>query len=159
MILANISNGLPYQHDEVCHFQSNHGHNAKCGYFRIDAMPYSAIIALLKGEQITIIDATRRHKKLTDAQKFGIPTWCLVFNRAIGKRKVKVCSWQTPEMLKVSHSDIHKPLVQSIRKLMKYYGVICPAIINENIILSCHQNFIADDNPKRMRQLLKKESA
>jgi len=154
MILANISNGLAFPHDSVCYFQSQYGHNWKVGYFRIDAMPLDAIIHLLKGGEITIVDATRRHKKLTDAFKFGVPTWCLVFNRAINKRVNKVCDWQTKEMEILSNNGVHEKLIQTIRKLAKYYEPIKPAIIGDNIKLICHQNFSADDKPKRIQQLL-----
>ena len=140
--LANIRNGLAFPHDGVCYFQSNHGHHAKGGYFRIDAMPYTVIIQLLKGEEIEIIDGTSKYKLLTDAQKFGIITWCIVFNRALnfrGSRHIRVASWQTKEIKDVALSNIHKPLVQSIRKLIKLYGYKEPAIVGNNIFLTCHK--------------------
>jgi hypothetical protein len=124
------------------------------GYFRIDAMPYRAVIHLITGGNLTIVDATRRHKLLTDALKFGIPTWCLVFNRAIRERDVKTCDWETPEMRKVANLDIHKPLVQSIRKIVRYYNGSKPAIIGENISLECYQGFIGDDKPHRIKTLI-----
>jgi hypothetical protein len=124
------------------------------GYFRIDAMPYNAIIHLLNGGHITIIDATRRHKPLTDALRFGVPTWCLVYNRAIRRKNWKVCEWETPEMRKISNLDIHKPLVQSIRKIAKYYNKSLPIVIGGQVHLECHQGFIADDKPQRLRRLI-----
>ena len=155
LTLANISNGLAFPHDDVCYFQSQHGHNCKIGYFRIDAMPLKAIIHLLKGGTITIIDATRHGKLITDAQKFGVVSWCLIFNRAIRKKVDKVCHWQTKEMEIVASNGIHKKLIQTIRKLAKYFGSTKPAIINDNIKLICHHGFIADDNVKRLRELIK----
>ena len=155
--LANMSNGLAYPHDMTCYFQSQHGHRCKTGYFAHNAMPWDIIIAMLKGYEIEIIDATRRKKILTDALRYGVPTFCLVFNRAIGLftiRRLRVCDWQTPDMVKAAHGDIHKPLVQSIRKLIKYYGWCRPAVIGDNVHLTCHQNFIADDNPKRIKELV-----
>jgi hypothetical protein len=154
MILANISNGLAFPHDDVSFFQSQHGHNCKMGYFRLDAMPYRAIIHLMKGEEIVIVDATRRHKPLTDAQKFGVVTWALVYNRAIGC-KVKVCAWQTPEMGRVALSHIHAKAVQTLRHLAKYYNPRRPAIIGDNVKLVCHQGFVADDNVGRIKNLIK----
>ncbi len=154
MILANISNGLAFPYDDVCYFQSQHGHNAKMGYFRIDAMPYKAIIHLMRGGEITIIDATRRHKKLSDALKFGVPMWCLVYNRAINKRGLTVCPWQTKEMESISQNGVHEASIHSIKKLAKYYDPQKPAIIGDNIHLQCHQGFIADDKPMRLKELI-----
>lgn len=157
LILANMSNGLVYAHDMTCYYQSNHAHRLKTGYFAHNAMPWDAIIALLKGYEIEIVDATVKKKVLTDAQRFGVPTFCLVFNRAIGLktiRTLKVCDWQTLEMVKVAHGDIHKPLVQSIRKLIKYYDWCRPAIIGDNVHLTCHQNFTADDKPKQIKEMI-----
>lgn len=155
MILANISNGLAFDHDEVCYFQSQHGHNCKMGYFRIDAMPYRAIIHLMKGGEITIVDATRHGKPLTDAQKFGVVTWCLIYNRAIRKKVDKVCSWQKREMEIVASNGIHEKLIQTIRKLAKYYNPTRPAVIGDNVRLVCHHGFIADDNVKRLKEMIK----
>ena len=157
--LANMMNGLAYPpYDDVCYFQSNWGHHASYGYFRIDAVPYKAIIHLLQGGQITIVDGTRNGKKLSDALKFGVPTWCIVFNRALkfkGSRHIKVCDWQYPEIKKVAlRHPGHKPLVQAYRKLIKIYGYVQPAIIGKNIILECHQNAVFDDKPKRLKKLI-----
>jgi hypothetical protein len=158
MRLANFSNGIAFKHDDICYFQSNHAHRISTGYFAHNAMSLKNIIYLLNGGNITIIDATRRHKRLTDALKFGVPTFCLVFNRAIYERKAQVCEWQTNEMLKISHSQIHKPLVQTIRKLMKIYDKSEPLIIGENVKLICHQGFIADDKPKRLKKMVANEN-
>jgi len=158
MRLANMMNGLAYpSYDDLCYFQSCYGHHASYGYFRIDAMPYKTVLQLLKGGQITIIDATRKKKPLSDALKFGVPTWCIVFNRALdfkGSRHIKVCDWQTPEMKKIALSRCHKPLVQTIRKLVKVFGYQKPAIIGDNIHLERHQNAVFDDKPKRLKQLV-----
>lgn len=153
MILANMSNGLAFPHDDICYFQSQYGHQFSLGYFRHDSMPYSAVVALLKGESLTIIDATRRYKRLTDAQKYGIPTWCLVFNRAIHRKDVVVCDWQTREMQRAALSEIHKPYVNTIRKLANIYGWVKPAVISDNVILECQQGAIWDDQPKRLKAI------
>ena len=160
MRLANFSNGLAYEHDDICYFQSNFGHSAKKGYFRIDAISLKAIICLLKGEKLEIVDATSHKKKYTDAQKFGVPTWCIVFNRALnfkGSRHIEVCPWQTREMKGVALSRMHKPMVQNIRKLQKLFGYKKPAIIGDNVILTCGTNVDFDDNAKRLKRLLYKE--
>ncbi len=160
MRLANISNGLAFPpYDDYCYFQSQYGHQAKYGYFNKDALSIKAIVELLKGNTLYLIDATRKNKALSDAFKFGVPTFCLVFNRAIGihdktYRKIQVCEWQTPEMLKVSHSDIHKPTVQKIRKLINLFDYTKPAIIGGNVILEIHNNFIGDDKPKRIKEII-----
>ena len=149
MRLANIRNGLAFPHDDVCNFQSNHGHHMSCGYFRIDAMPYRAVIHLLQGGDITVIDATRGKKMMTDAQKWGLATWCGVFNRAI-RVHVPPCEWLTPAMQFVISSNKHKPLIQSIRKLAAIYGSTRPAVVFDNVLLECHQAFAADDHAKRL---------
>ena len=156
--LANMMNGLAYPPwDDVCYFQSCYGHHASYGYFRIDAMPFKAVIQLLQGGKITIIDATRKQKALSDALKFGVPTWCLVFNRAINSkesRQAKVCDWQTPEMKHVALNNLHKPLVQTIRKLIKVYGYRTPAVIGKNVILECHPGATFDDEPNKLKEIL-----
>ena len=153
--LANASNGLAFPpYDDICMFQSQHAHHCqRCGYFRADAMPWRAVVCLLGGGSVRIVDATRRHKPLTDALRYGVPTWCLVFNRALGDRRSVVCAWQTPEMRKCANADRHKPTAHAIRKLAR---VLAPwpspvrAIIGQNVLLECHQGFDADDKPKRL---------
>jgi len=158
MRIANMMNGLAYPpYNDICYFQSCYGHHASDGYFRIDSMPYNAVLHLLRGGQITIVDATQSQKPLSDALKFGVPTWCIVFNRALdfpGSRGIKVCGWQTPEMKKVALDNHHKPLVQTIRKLVKVFGYKRPAIIGDNIHLECHESVIFDDKPERLKQLV-----
>lgn len=159
--LANMMNGLVYYpYLDVCYFQSNYGHHAADGYFRIDAVPFQAVIHLLKGGSITIVDATRKNKPLSDGLRFGVPTWCIVFNRALnfkGSRHIKVCGWQTPEMKGVALSSKHRSLVRTIRKLVKIYGYKKPAVIGENIFVECHQGADFDDKPKRLREIIEKE--
>ena len=160
LVLANISNGLAFPPcDDYCYFQSNYAHHAKTGYFAHNSISWKAIIHLLQAGDITIIDATRRHKPLSDALAKGCVVFALVFNRAIGTkevRKIKTVSWQTPEMVRVANSAVHKPMVATIRKLIKYYGWAKPAIIGDNVKLICHQGFIADDKPERLKKLLTK---
>ena len=155
MRLANISNGLAYPHDDVCLFQSNHGHHASTGYFRIDAMPYRAVIHLLRGGSLTIIDGTARNKPLSDALRFGVPTWCLVFNRAIGSRSVAVAPWCTREMINIAHGSLHGPLVQSIRKLAKLFPPVQPAVVGQTVILECHPLCRHDDNAAKLKEKIK----
>jgi len=149
--LANISNGLAYPHDDVCLFQSQHGHRAGMGYFRVDAMPYRAVIHLLQGGSITVVDATARRKILTDALRYGVVTWCLVFNRALGYRRVPVAPWVTREMVNVAHGTLHKPLVQSIRKLARLYPGCPPLVLGDRVQFECHQLCDFDDKPERLR--------
>ena len=155
MKLANFSNGITYPHDNICYFQSMYGHHAKLGYFRLDSMPMVATIELLVGKELTIVDATQHNKQLTDALKFGIPTWCLVFNRAIGLRKIPVCDWATKDMIEVAHSPIHNKTVSTIRKLVKIYGFVKPAVIGENVFLNCYSNIDWDDKPEELKRKLK----
>ena len=159
LVLANIRNGLVYPHDDTCYFQSCYGHQMKTGYCRIDSMPHRAIIHLLKGGTIKIVDATSNVKKLTDAQKFGVATWCLIFNRAIRAYGVEVCKWQTKHMREVIYHpkfrNKHKKLVKVIRKLISVYGYTKPAIIGDNVHLKCYQKVHFDDNSESIRDLIK----
>lgn len=153
MILANISNGLAFPHEGTCWFQSNHGHQHKIGYFSKDAMPWDATIELLNGGHVQIIDATRTSKLLTDAQKFGVPTWMLIFNRAIRLANVKVCEWETKEMRDLAASGVHYDLVQQIRRLAKYFPPrTVPLVMGRDISLVCYQNAEWDDKPDRLKR-------
>lgn len=151
--LANMSNGLVYTHDSVCYFQSNFGHQMKLGYFNRDAMPLDAIIHLLKGGELCITDASQ-HYRLTDALKYGVPTWCAVFNRA-ARLPLKPCDWFTPEMQRVSKSKLHRPLVHTIRKLIQLYGFTCPASISSTVHLVCHLGVTFDDKVGEIRGLVR----
>lgn len=154
MRLANIRNGLAYPHDDVCLFQSNHGHRASIGYFRIDAMPYRAVIHLLQGGCITITDGTARDKPLSDALRYGVPTWCMVYNRAIGYRGVVVAPWVTREMVNIAHGPIHKPLVQTIRKIFRLYPPAGPLQIGVNVLLESHPVCGFDDKPELLKEMM-----
>ena len=151
---ANIRNGLAYSHDEVCCFLSTFGHHLKDGYFRLDAMPYSAAILLLTGQRIGIVDGTQHNKPLSDALRTGVPTWCRVFNRAINRNDAKVCSWETVHMRQAANQQRVRPIVQTIRKLAAIYGVAGPAVIGENVILKCHREVTFDDKPDVLRRIV-----
>lgn len=153
MRLANISNGLVYPHDGVCAFQSQHGHRYSTGYFRADAMPYDIVIHLLRGGQITIVDATRRHKPLTDALRWGVPAWLRTFNRAVDQ-PIRVCSWETAELRRLDTADIHHSTRQMIRRLARYYGKPAPLEIGNQVLLECHHGAIWDDKPKRLASII-----
>jgi len=152
--LANIRNGLAFPHDGVCMFQSCHGHHVADGYFRIDAMSYRVVIELLRGHPMTIVDGTARNKPLSDALRYGVPTWLMVFNRAICQRRVHVCPWVTPEMVRVAQGSYHKPLVQSIRKLARLYPPLGPLKVGHNVFLENHPLCGVDDKPKELRARL-----
>lgn len=158
--LANIRNGLAYPHDDVCHFQSQHGHHAAEGYFRIDAMPMRAVIHLLEGGQIVVVDAGVRNR-LTDALRFGLPTWCGVFNRAIRYRGADLapCSWYTDAMHRAAGSTRHRPLVQSIRKLAHLYGWGRPAVIGKTVLVECHGGIDHDDRPDVLAKRIRSTNA
>lgn len=150
MTLANLSNGIVIEHDDICYFQSNYGHSAKLGYFRHDAMPLKAIAHLLTGGKVRIVDATRRTNRLSDALRFGVPTWCMVFNRAI-RKPARVCEWETLTMQGVANSKLHSAHVQTIRKLAKMYGSCGPAVIGSNVELLCVNGVDYDDRPEIIR--------
>jgi hypothetical protein len=151
--LGNIRNGLAYPHDDVCAFQSQHAHHMSLGYFRIDAMPYRAVIHLLRGGTVEIIDATAHDKPLSDALRYGVPTWCLVFNRAL-RLYTPVCPWQTPQMVRAAWNARHRPLVRMIRKLAEIYGAAGPAVIGRNVRLKCYRSVTFDDKPSLLRTLV-----
>ena len=154
--IANALNGLAYTpYDSVSMFLSTHGHNYKMGYFRLDAMPYEAVIELLLGNTIQLVDATQHNKPLPDSFKFGLTTWCLVFNRAIGC-DVRVADWQTREMIYASRHN-HRALVQRIRRLKSVFGASKPAIIGDNILLEVHKQVKFDDKPYLLKELLEAE--
>jgi len=145
--IANATSGLAFPpFDAVSMFLSTHGHNYQMGYFRIDAMPYHAVIELLQHRPIQLVDATPSGKELPDAFRFGVTTWCLVFNRALNYR-IQVAPWQTREMIRVAYSSTHKKLVQRIRRLVAVYGHNGPAVVNRNVFFEIHRNFGGDDRP------------
>eukprot|EP00658_Telonema_sp_P-2_P004561 TRINITY_DN11695_c0_g1_i7.p1 TRINITY_DN11695_c0_g1~~TRINITY_DN11695_c0_g1_i7.p1 ORF type:complete len:125 (+),score=31.02 TRINITY_DN11695_c0_g1_i7:206-580(+) len=49
LVLANLSNGIMYPHDDVCYFASQMAHHKPQGYFNAFAMPIRAVIVLLLG--------------------------------------------------------------------------------------------------------------
>ena len=149
---ANITNGLAFPHDSVCHFMSTHAHKYSMGYFRIDAMPYGAVIELLQGRAIKIVDATSKNKELTDALKFGLTTWVLVFNRAI-RNQIVVAPWMTQEMVMAANrSKVAAKLVKRIRRLAIIFGNCGPVKIGENeqVQVRCYKNFRYVDKPEEI---------
>eukprot|EP00658_Telonema_sp_P-2_P004560 TRINITY_DN11695_c0_g1_i5.p1 TRINITY_DN11695_c0_g1~~TRINITY_DN11695_c0_g1_i5.p1 ORF type:complete len:226 (+),score=37.34 TRINITY_DN11695_c0_g1_i5:206-883(+) len=142
LVLANLSNGIMYPHDDVCYFASQMAHHKPQGYFNAFAMPIRAVIVLLLGGELKIVDATRHDKPLSDALKKGVPTWCLLFNRAIKARGIQVCPWQTDDMAEVANSRY--------RKLAEYYGHTQPAVCGTNVHLECHAQCTFDDKPEEI---------
>ena len=181
MNLYNASSGLPLggKNAEVCFFQSCHAHNLKCGYFADNAMPWNAVIELLKGGILNIVDGSRnksgyvmgnrRCGKLSDALTYGVPTWMMVFNQAIQKiparrtcadylwdefewynpLDIKVCEWQTRHMIRATFK--HDKLRHQIRRLAKVYGRKGPAIVGRNVMLTTHRA-TWDDKPEEMKR-------
>ena len=49
LVLANLSNGIMYPHDDVCYFASQMAHHKPFGYFHSHSMPLRAVITLLLG--------------------------------------------------------------------------------------------------------------
>ncbi len=155
MRIANATNGLAYPpYDAISMFLSTHGHSCKMGYFRIDAMPYMAVVELLKGGNITLVDATQHNKTLPDAFKFGLTTWCMVFNRAI-KKEASPAEWATRDMYRAANSHYHKKLVQRIRRLVAVYGSTKPAVIGDNVLVEVKRLVDFDDNPSLLAERLR----
>jgi hypothetical protein len=149
--IANASNGLMFPpYTDVSNFMSTHAHHKTDGYFRMDAMPYSAIISLLRGQHITLIDATTKTHGYPDAFKYGVPTFCLVFNRAIGFKRESVCAWQTKDMIEVAHSNFHNKLKERIRHLNNIFGNNGAIKIGEAIFFEVHYRYVYDDKPMQM---------
>jgi hypothetical protein len=153
--IANATNGLAFPpFDDVSMFLSTHGHHYKQGYFRIDAMPYRAVIHLLLGGAIKIVDASPSGKLLCSSFRNGVTTWCLVFNRAAHIYDLQVAEWQTIHHRAAAHSKKHSPLCQRIRRLIEVYGFKKPAIIGDNVLLEMHNNFELDDKPAELGKIL-----
>ena len=155
-IYANACNGFAFPHDDVCYFMSTHGHSRSFGYFRIDAMPHSGILRLLRGEPIRVVDATQHDKPLTDGLRYGLTTFALVFNRALRRREVSVAPWQTPHMQAAAWSATHRPLVNRIRRFAAVVGDSGPILIGDGqlIEVECHQRFGMDDKPDLLREAI-----
>ena|GEM_PF-1978972 len=153
LVLANISNGLPYPHDDVCFFQSQHGHSYAMAYFRADAMPWRAVIHLLEGGELEVVDATAGDKPLTDALRYGVRTWCHVFNRAL---RYGDLGFGPPHGWRAARSDRHRPTVQAIRRIARVLDTRKqrPAIPGENVLLTCHRNVGWDDDPAALGRVL-----
>lgn len=149
--VANATNGLAFPpYDAVSMFLSTHGHSYSLGYFVHYAMPWSAVIRLLQGGSVLIVDATQHNKPLPDAIKFGVTTFALVFNRAIGEYNLVVAPWQTPEMKRVALSGTHKKLVQRIRRLAKVFGHNGAVQMGKQIKWEVHRCFTLDDKPEEL---------
>lgn len=159
LVLANIRNGLVYPHDDLCCFRSCDAHKGSNGYFGDDAMPYSAVIHLLLGGTVEIVDATQHDKDLSDALRYGVPVWCRTFNRAVGGsfNHVAVCPWESRPMRIGANSQIHRRLLQTYRKLIDLYGAARAAVIGENVLLTCHRLISWDDQPSVLRAMIKAE--
>lgn len=154
--LANMINGLVFPHDHVCYFQSQYGHHRSLGYFKSDSVPHEVALRFFLGDTITIVDATSHNKPYTDTQKFGVVTWCMVMNRAMNQWVDWVADWQTRDMVSAARSQIHKPYVQTLRKLIRIFGSKHPAIIGETVFIECHRNFKADDKPEVISKMVGK---
>lgn len=155
--LANVRNGLAYPHHDLCYFQSNHGHRASLGYLRIDAMPLRAVVHLLLGSRIVIIDGTAKSHRISDALRFGVPTWCAAYNHALGFYRPP-CDWISDHAMEVARSPLHRPLRHNIQKLAELYASVRsapPARIgvgqDYNVVLECHLGIEHDDRPERLR--------
>jgi hypothetical protein len=149
--LANLSNGLAFPpRDGVCHFQSQHGHHYP--YLREGAMPLDAVVHLLRGGRLLVVDGTRRRTGLPDALRTGVPTWCRVYNRALGDRHgPPVCAWETPDIRRAALETCQRPTVQTIRKLIRLFGPGPRAVVGETVLYEVHRNICVDDRPARIR--------
>jgi hypothetical protein len=119
MTLANARNGIPMAPDAdgVSMFLSTHAHRPP--YFRIDAMPYHAVVHLLRGGVVRIVDGSAR-KGIPDSLLTGVGTWAMVFGRAIGQPSI--VPWMTTAMKRACWTRAHRPTVQAILRLTTIYG-------------------------------------
>lgn len=157
--LANVRNGLAYPHHDLCYFQSNFGHRASLGYFRIDAMPLRAVVHLLMNRRIVIVDGTAKDHQMSDALTYGVPTWCAVYNAALMVRPLRPCDWITDHAMAMAFSAAHRPLRHTIQKLAELYapnGSSPSALIGQdrNVVLECHHGIDHDDRPERLAELM-----
>lgn len=120
LVLANVRNGLPLvpDPDGLTYFLSTHAHHSN-GYFREGAMPLNAVVHLLRGGVVEVVDASAR-RPLPDALVTGVGTWALVFGRAT--RLHSNVPWATPAMLRACWLKRHEATVKTIRRLMTVYG-------------------------------------
>lgn len=120
LVLANVRNGIPLvpRPDGLSYFLSTHAHHAE-GYFSPEAMPLNAIVHLLRGGVVEIVDASAR-KALPDALVTGVGTWALVFGRAV--RAFAEVPWATDAMIRGCWQHKQRRTVRVIRRLASVYG-------------------------------------
>jgi hypothetical protein len=128
MIVLNCRNGLPFNNyfrtEHYSMFLSSHAHHANC-YFQSGDMPISAIIELLKGGIVTVVDASTS-KPFPDALVTGLGSWVIAFNR--GLKSDESPEHSTPAMRKYAYySDEAKRVKQTVRRLKTVYGDSGPA--------------------------------
>lgn len=117
---ANASNGLalaPFP-DTVSVFLSSHAH--RWPYRSIGAMPPDAILELLRGGIVQVVDGSKR-KSYPDSLVTGVGTWALVFGRAVKKLggQLSDVPWATREMYKACWHAEHEPTVKLVRRLAR----------------------------------------
>lgn len=124
MLLANASNGLALVPlpDAVSAFLSSHAHHYP--YRSVGAMPPDAILELLRGGVVSVVDGSKR-KPYPDSLVTGVGTWALVFGRAVEKLggQLSDVPWATREMLKACWREEHEPTVKLIRRLARISSV------------------------------------
>jgi hypothetical protein len=131
LYVLNASNGLAYKAlcptDHVSLFLSSQAHHADC-YFRAEAMPHSALVRLLCGGVVAVVDASGR-KPFPDSLVTGVGSWVLAFNRALrGEGEVPHA---TPAMRRFAgHSEEADRVVRSVRRLARIYGDRGPATMH-----------------------------
>ncbi len=84
--VCNARNGLAHRNElqtpHIGYFLSSHAHHKQC-YFVPYAMPLAAIVHLLCGGVVAVVDASRR-KVFPDSLVAGLGSWVYAFNRGIG---------------------------------------------------------------------------
>lgn len=134
-------------------------------------MPLRAIVHLLLGRRIVIVDGTAKARRASDALTYGVPTWCAAYNAALGFRSPP-CGWITDHAMVQARSDVHRQMRHTVIKLAEIYAPNgAPAALigwtvhpgmsstpsitfspDANVILECHRGIDHDDRPEVLRQ-------
>ena len=143
MVLGNFPNGCVFLHEAKCFFQGEYTRKP-LGYFNRDAMPWSAITHLCQGGKIMVIDGTHiyRESEMTHAQRFGVTTWTIVFNTALGFGGDIVADWATDDMYEVAESRRWQGYRNAIKRVAGMYGNPGPLKMQDQVQIRC--NFSLD---------------
>ncbi|CCD27224.1 tRNA A64-2'-O-ribosylphosphate transferase NDAI_0K00350 [Naumovozyma dairenensis CBS 421] len=141
-IIPNERCGLwyvsPSQYNQTSYFKSTDGHTNQWD-FSTRRLNFHLLETIAKSKGITIIDSTRRGKKIPDALSKTIPIWCAVLNYIMLRElkggndivKVEDCLFVPPATVPKSEYDC---ILQKIPTLVEKLDKL--EIINANELIS-----------------------